>query len=73
MGRSLYYSSYRKLGVWNIGFILYLLMMAEAFLGYILPWHQMSYWAATVITSILTSIPIVGGSISLEGGFLLQM
>lgn len=63
MGRSLYYSSYSKLGVWNVGFILYLLMMAEAFLGYILPWHQMSYWAATVITSILDSIPIIGGSI----------
>lgn len=43
MGRSLYYSRYRKLGVWNVGFILYILMMAEAFLGYILPWHQMSY------------------------------
>jgi ubiquinol-cytochrome c reductase cytochrome b subunit len=37
MGRSLYYSSYRKLGVWNVGFLLYILMMAEAFLGYILP------------------------------------
>nr|QYA17636.1 cytochrome b [Echinostomatidae sp. MSB para 30070] len=60
MGRALYYSSYSKLGVWNVGFILYLLMMAEAFLGYILPWHQMSYWAATVLTSILNSIPLVG-------------
>lgn len=37
MGRALYYSRYRKLGVWNVGFILYLLMMVEAFLGYILP------------------------------------
>lgn len=43
MGRALYYSSYRKLGVWKVGFLLYLLMMVEAFLGYILPWHQMSY------------------------------
>lgn len=43
MGRSLYYSSYTKIGVWNVGFILYILMMIEAFLGYVLPWHQMSY------------------------------
>nr|WSP01965.1 cytochrome b [Allocreadium lobatum] len=71
MGRALYYSSYSKLGVWNVGFILYLLMMAEAFLGYILPWHQMSYWAATVLTSMLNSIPLVGGSLYkfIVGGF----
>lgn len=43
MGRALYYSSYIKVGTWKVGFILYLLMMVEAFLGYILPWHQMSY------------------------------
>uniref|UniRef100_A0A183B4I8 Cytochrome b n=1 Tax=Echinostoma caproni TaxID=27848 RepID=A0A183B4I8_9TREM len=50
---------------------LYLLMMAEAFLGYILPWHQMSYWAATVLTSILNSIPLVGGYLYkfVVGGF----
>lgn len=60
MGRALYYSSYRKLGVWKVGFILYLITMAEAFLGYILPWHQMSYWAATVITAIVQSLPIIG-------------
>nr|UDU84918.1 cytochrome b [Glypthelmins quieta] len=71
MGRSLYYSSYTKLGVWNVGFILYLLMMVEAFLGYVLPWHQMSYWAATVLTSILNSIPVLGGSLYefIVGGF----
>nr|YP_009240943.1 cytochrome b [Brachycladium goliath]ALN38356.1 cytochrome b [Brachycladium goliath] len=71
MGRSLYYSSYSKLGVWNVGFLLYLLMMVEAFLGYILPWHQMSYWAATVLTSILNSVPLVGGSLYefIVGGF----
>ena len=60
MGRALYYSSYRKLGVWKVGFILYILMMVEAFLGYVLPWHQMSYWAATVLSSIIKSIPFVG-------------
>nr|AMB20936.1 cytochrome b [Echinostoma paraensei] len=71
MGRALYYSSYSKLGVWNVGFILYLMMMAEAFLGYILPWHQMSYWAATVLTSILNSIPLVGSYLYkfVVGGF----
>lgn len=60
MGRSLYYSRYAKTGVWNVGFILYLLMMVEAFLGYVLPWHQMSYWAATVLTSIIGVVPLVG-------------
>nr|YP_009533198.1 cytochrome b [Cyathocotyle prussica]AYH51383.1 cytochrome b [Cyathocotyle prussica] len=71
MGRSLYYSSYSKLGVWNVGFVLYLLMMVEAFLGYILPWHQMSYWAATVLTSILQSVPYVGSGLYkfVVGGF----
>nr|YP_010704123.1 cytochrome b [Plagiorchis elegans]WCO87333.1 cytochrome b [Plagiorchis elegans] len=71
MGRSLYYSSYTKIGVWNVGFILYILMMIEAFLGYVLPWHQMSYWAATVLTSILNSIPVIGTSLFkfIVGGF----
>nr|UFQ88502.1 cytochrome b [Rhinebothrium sp. 3 DJM-2021]UFQ88514.1 cytochrome b [Rhinebothrium sp. 3 DJM-2021]UFQ88538.1 cytochrome b [Rhinebothrium sp. 3 DJM-2021]UFQ88550.1 cytochrome b [Rhinebothrium sp. 3 DJM-2021] len=71
MGRALYYSSYTKKGVWNIGFILYLLTMGEAFMGYVLPWHQMSYWAATVLTSIVQSVPIVGPTIYkyVVGGF----
>nr|YP_009262370.1 cytochrome b [Fischoederius cobboldi]ANI86946.1 cytochrome b [Fischoederius cobboldi] len=71
MGRALYYTSYSKVGVWNVGFILYLAMMVEAFLGYILPWHQMSYWAATVLTSILNSVPLVGGVLYkfVVGGF----
>lgn len=60
IGRSLYYSSYRKKKVWNVGFILYLLLMGEAFTGYVLPWHQMSYWATTVITSIAESLPAIG-------------
>lgn len=60
LGRALYYSRYSKKGVWNIGFVLYLLMMVEAFTGYVLPWHQMSYWAATVLTSIINRIPIIG-------------
>lgn len=60
MLRSLYYSGYNKKGVWKVGFLLYLLLMGEAFTGYILPWHQMSYWAATVLTSIIESLPFVG-------------
>nr|YP_009692010.1 cytochrome b [Rhinebothrium reydai]QEG77658.1 cytochrome b [Rhinebothrium reydai] len=71
MGRALYYSSYTKKGVWNVGFILYLLTMGEAFMGYVLPWHQMSYWAATVLTSIVDSVPIVGPTLYkyVVGGF----
>lgn len=71
MGRALYYSSYSKKGVWNVGFVLYLLLMGEAFTGYILPWHQMSYWAATVLTSIVEGIPIFGNIIYsyIVGGF----
>nr|YP_010166571.1 cytochrome b [Tamerlania zarudnyi]QRV61240.1 cytochrome b [Tamerlania zarudnyi] len=71
MGRSLYYSSYIKSGVWNVGFFIYLFMMVEAFLGYVLPWHQMSYWAATVLTSIFKSVPLVGASLYsfIVGGF----
>nr|AEF15924.1 cytochrome b [Taenia hydatigena] len=71
MGRSLYYSSYSKKGVWNVGFVLYLLVMGEAFTGYILPWHQMSYWAATVLTSIVDSLPVFGSVLYkyVVGGF----
>nr|UTE83532.1 cytochrome b [Raillietina sp. HL-2022] len=71
LGRALYYSSYSKKGVWNIGFLLYLLMMVEAFTGYVLPWHQMSYWAATVLTSIINSVPVVGPTLFMYivGGF----
>nr|BAV82957.1 cytochrome b [Schistosoma margrebowiei] len=61
--RSLYYSSYSKIGVWSTGFMLYLLIMVEAFLGYVLPWHQMSYWAATVLTSVILSVPFFGSSL----------
>lgn len=60
MCRALYYSSYSKKGVWKVGFVLYLLLMGEAFTGYILPWHQMSYWAATVLTSVAQRLPVFG-------------
>ena len=71
--RGLYYGSYiypRQL-LWCSGVIIFILMMATAFMGYVLPWGQMSFWGATVITSLLTAIPLVGQSIVewLWGGF----
>jgi ubiquinol-cytochrome c reductase cytochrome b subunit len=71
--RGLYYGSYkapREL-LWILGVMIYLLMMATAFLGYVLPWGQMSFWGATVITNLFSAIPVVGESIVtwLWGGF----
>jgi len=73
IGRGLYYGSYiypRGL-VWTLGVIILLLMMATAFLGYVLVWGQMSFWAATVITNFFTAFPVVGDKIVtlLWGGF----
>jgi ubiquinol-cytochrome c reductase cytochrome b subunit len=73
MFRGLYYGSYkapREL-LWILGCIIYLLMMATAFMGYVLPWGQMSFWGATVITGFFTAIPLVGDWIQqlLLGGF----
>jgi ubiquinol-cytochrome c reductase cytochrome b subunit len=65
MFRGLYYGSYkspREL-LWIIGVLIFLIMMATAFLGYVLPWGQMSYWGATVITNLFTAIPWIGDSI----------
>ncbi|MCY4034251.1 MAG: cytochrome b N-terminal domain-containing protein [Hyphomicrobiales bacterium] len=71
--RGLYYGSYkapREL-LWMVGVVIYLLMMATAFMGYVLPWGQMSFWGATVITNLFSSIPLVGDEIVswLWGGF----
>ena len=71
--RGLFYGSYkapREL-IWIIGVIIYLLMMATAFMGYVLPWGQMSFWGATVITNLFSAIPFVGESITawLWGGY----
>src|SRR5471032_78712 len=73
MFRGLYYGSYkapREL-IWIIGVLIYLLMMATAFFGYVLPWGQMSFWGATVITNLFSAIPVVGESVVtwLWGGF----
>nr|QXE45661.1 cytochrome b [Anthaxia chinensis] len=71
IGRGLYYSSYNYHMTWNIGVIILLLTMATAFLGYVLPWGQMSFWGATVITNLLSAIPYLGTEIVqwLWGGF----
>ena len=71
--RGLYYGSYkapREL-LWMLGVVIFLLMMATAFMGYVLPWGQMSFWGATVITNLFSAIPLVGESIVtfLWGGF----
>jgi ubiquinol-cytochrome c reductase cytochrome b/c1 subunit len=73
MFRGMYYGSYKspREVLWILGVIIYLLMMATGFMGYVLPWGQMSYWAATVITNLFSAIPIVGEPIVtwLWGGF----
>jgi ubiquinol-cytochrome c reductase cytochrome b subunit len=62
IGRGLYYGSYRspRVLLWSIGVIILVLMMAIAFLGYVLPYGQMSLWGATVITNLLSAIPWIG-------------
>ena len=71
--RGMYYGSYKKPRelLWILGVLIFLLMMATAFMGYVLPWGQMSYWGATVITNLFSAIPVVGESIVtlLWGGF----
>jgi len=71
--RGLYYGSYKppREVLWILGVIIYLLMMATAFMGYVLPWGSMSFAGATVITSLFTAIPLVGGGVAhwLWGGY----
>nr|AIG53219.1 cytochrome b [Ctenotus spaldingi] len=71
IGRGLYYGSYMLKETWNIGVVLLLLVMATAFVGYVLPWGQMSFWGATVITNLLSAIPYIGTSLVewIWGGF----
>nr|YP_009128818.1 cytochrome b [Trichopodus leerii]AJR33116.1 cytochrome b [Trichopodus leerii]AKS28316.1 cytochrome b [Trichopodus leerii] len=71
IGRGLYYGSYIYKETWNIGVILLLLTMMTAFVGYVLPWGQMSFWGATVITNLLSAIPYVGNTLVqwIWGGF----
>nr|QGZ07991.1 cytochrome b [Sternopygus dariensis] len=71
IGRGLYYGSYLYKKTWNIGVILLLLVMMTAFVGYDLPWGQMSFWGATVITNLLSAVPYVGDALVqwIWGGF----
>nr|ACC77659.1 cytochrome b [Panopa carvalhoi] len=71
IGRGLYYGSYMYKETWNTGVVLLLLVMATAFVGYVLPWGQMSFWGATVITNLLSAIPYVGTNLVewVWGGF----
>nr|ABD96602.1 cytochrome b [Avahi laniger]ABM47043.1 cytochrome b [Avahi laniger]ABM47044.1 cytochrome b [Avahi laniger]ABM47046.1 cytochrome b [Avahi laniger]ABM47048.1 cytochrome b [Avahi laniger] len=71
VGRGLYYGSFTLSETWNIGITLLLTVMATAFVGYVLPWGQMSFWGATVITNLLSAIPYIGSNLVewIWGGF----
>nr|YP_009312125.1 cytochrome b [Cosmochilus harmandi]BAV71470.1 cytochrome b [Cosmochilus harmandi] len=71
IARGLYYGSYIYKETWNIGVILLLLVMMTAFVGYVLPWGQMSFWGATVITNLLSAVPYMGDMLVqwIWGGF----
>nr|AFQ62339.1 cytochrome b [Dermestes peruvianus] len=71
IGRGMYYGSYTLEMTWTVGVLILFMVMATAFLGYVLPWGQMSFWGATVITNLLSAIPYLGQSIVtwLWGGF----
>nr|Q9GAN2.1 RecName: Full=Cytochrome b; AltName: Full=Complex III subunit 3; AltName: Full=Complex III subunit III; AltName: Full=Cytochrome b-c1 complex subunit 3; AltName: Full=Ubiquinol-cytochrome-c reductase complex cytochrome b subunit [Carollia perspicillata]AAG25906.1 cytochrome b [Carollia perspicillata] len=71
VGRGLYYGSYTYSETWNVGILLLFAVMATAFMGYVLPWGQMSFWGATVITNLLSAIPYIGTDLVqwIWGGF----
>nr|AFJ19489.1 cytochrome b [Ictalurus punctatus] len=71
IGRGLYYGSYLYKETWNIGVVLLLLVMMTAFVGYVLPWGQMSLWGATVMTNVLSAVPYMGDALVqwMWGGF----
>nr|YP_010632190.1 cytochrome b [Cybister brevis]WBP62304.1 cytochrome b [Cybister brevis] len=60
IGRGMYYGSYKFLHTWMVGVVILFLVMGTAFMGYVLPWGQMSFWGATVITNLLSAIPYLG-------------
>nr|ALO76866.1 cytochrome b [Ischnomera caerulea] len=74
VGRGMYYGSYKLIHTWLVGVIILFLTMATAFLGYVLPWGQMSFWGATVITNLISAIPYLGTSIVqwIWGGFAID-
>nr|YP_009927029.1 cytochrome b [Kallimoides rumia]QNL34330.1 cytochrome b [Kallimoides rumia]USF18078.1 cytochrome b [Kallimoides rumia] len=74
IGRGIYYESFNLKYTWMIGVIILFLLMATAFMGYVLPWGQMSFWGATVITNLLSAIPYLGTMLVnwIWGGFALN-
>lgn len=70
-GRGVYYGSFLYLHAWSVGVIIFLLVIATAFLGYVLPWGQISFWGATVITNLFSAIPYIGTDLVqwIWGGF----
>ena len=63
IARGMYFSSYLKKKLWNVGVVIFLFMMLIAFIGYVLPWGQMSFWGATVITNFVSAVPYIGMTI----------
>jgi len=74
IARGLYYFSFKLSETWNIGVVLYIVLIATAFMGYVLPWGQIRFWGATVITSLLSAIPYIGTDLVLWvwGGFAID-
>nr|AFI23472.1 cytochrome b [Hypselosoma matsumurae] len=60
VGRGMFYGSYKMLSTWSVGVLMLFMIMGTAFMGYVLPWGQMSFWGATVITNLLSAIPYIG-------------
>nr|YP_010341325.1 cytochrome b [Stenamma muralla]UNZ99578.1 cytochrome b [Stenamma muralla] len=71
MARGLYYASFTLINTWMVGITIFFLSMATAFLGYVLPWGQMSFWGATVITNLMSTTPLIGNMLVMWiwGGF----
>lgn len=71
IGRGMYYRSYNLIHTWRVGVLIFFLVIATAFLGYVLPWGQISFWGATVITNLVSAIPYLGTTIVqwIWGGF----
>nr|QHZ87488.1 cytochrome b [Coeliccia cyanomelas] len=71
IGRNMYYGSYKYMHTWSVGVIILFLVMGTAFMGYVLPWGQMSFWGATVITNLMSAIPYIGTMVVqwIWGGF----
>lgn len=71
VARGIYYGSYVNIETWNVGVILFIILFATAFVGYVLPWGQIRFWGATVITNLLSAIPYIGKALVewIWGGF----